>query len=120
MDVSKLKELEERLDVNLTAVVETRFGKGTTLAEVFAMAGRREELHMSSTAGQPLAQRSMGQPKEGTPIYVPTFSHAKPATSLYAKSTLAKESATARRHSFGQPKVGTSMCANSSSPKEGM
>ena len=40
VDVSKLKELEERLDVDLTAVVETRFGKGTTLAEVFAMAGR--------------------------------------------------------------------------------
>ena len=75
---------------------------------------------MSSTAGQPLAQRSMGQPKEGTPIYVPTFSHAKPATSLYAKPTSAKETATARRRSFRQPKVGTPMCANSSLPKEGM
>ena len=35
VDVSKLKELEERLDVDLTAVVETRVGKGTILAEVF-------------------------------------------------------------------------------------
>ena len=43
VDVRRLKELEERLDVDLTAVVETRFGK-CTLVEVFANAGKREEV----------------------------------------------------------------------------
>ena len=43
VDVSKLKKLEERLDVDLTAEVETRFGN-KTLVEVFASAGRRAEV----------------------------------------------------------------------------